>query len=91
VEPVGARTPPEVVLPVPTPVEGVVAPTPPLVEPVLGVVVTGVVVGVVVAGVEVVAVEVVAAVEEPLVATEVDPVELVAPVEPVELAMSSGL
>jgi hypothetical protein len=85
------------VVPVPTPVEGVVAPTPPLVEPVLGVVVTGVVVGVVVAGVEVVEVEVVAAVEELLVATDVDPVvpiELVAPVEPVEpveLATSSGL
>ena len=101
----GATTPPEVVLPVLAPVEGVTVPAPPLVAPVEGVVlagglVAGVVVPVVVpvvAGVVVEGVEVVLADELLVVTIDVDAVEEVAPVaplaplEPVELALSSLL
>jgi hypothetical protein len=95
VEPVGATTPPEVVLPVVVPVAGVVAvagggvAVPPLVEPVVGVelvvdeVVDELLAGVVVAGVELV--------EDVAEEAPVDPVVPVTPVEPVELAASSGL
>jgi hypothetical protein len=98
VEPVGATTPPEVVLPVVAPLEGGGVAVPPFVEPVLGVVLAGALVveleEVVLARVELVE-EVVA--EELLVVDPVDPVtpvDPVAPVAPVELvapALSSAL
>jgi hypothetical protein len=96
VEPVGATTPPEVVLPVVAPLEGGGVAVPPLVEPVLGVVFAGALVvelevRVVLAAVELVE-EVVA--EELLDVDPVDPVDPVAPVAPVELvapALSSAL
>jgi hypothetical protein len=95
VEPVGATTPPEVVLPVVAPVEGGGVAVPPLVEPVLGVVVTGVLVVELAAGAVVVGVELVElAAEELPVVDPVDPVAPVVPVAPVELvapALSSGL